>query len=82
MKMSKEHYNIINSILLLIIVEGFYIYGVAMELIEYPGLLYTYPYLLLLTLSGVKMIIQKNTWKGMDIMWYFNYMWIFELENM
>lgn len=63
MKLSKGQYDIINSILLLIVVEGFYIYGVAMELIEFPGLLYTYPYLLLLSLLGVKMFIQKNTWK-------------------
>lgn len=63
MKLCKQQYDTINSILLLIIIEGFYVYGIAMELIEYPGWLYTYPYLVLLGLTVVKICLQNNSWK-------------------
>ena len=63
MKVNQDQWNKINAILLMVIVEGFFLYGVAMELIEYPGLLYTYPYLALLGLLVVKICIQNNSWK-------------------
>ena len=50
MKVNQYQWNKINAILLMVIVEGFFLYGVAMELIEYPGWLYTYPYLALLVM--------------------------------
>lgn len=59
----KDNRNIINEILLLVVLEGFFLYGVAMELIEYPGLLFTYPYLFLMLLAGVRICMQGNDWK-------------------
>lgn len=59
----KDNRNIINEILFLVVLEGFLLYGVAMELIEYPGLLFTYPYLFLMLLAGVRICMQGNIWK-------------------
>lgn len=60
---SKEKLELIHEVLLWIVVEGFLLYGVAMELIEYPGLLFTYPYLFLMVLAGICICLQGNNWK-------------------
>ena len=60
---TKEKKDLLNEILLLVVLEGFLLYGVAMELIEYPGLLFTYPYLFLMLLAGVRICMQGNSWK-------------------
>lgn len=63
MIMAKEKRGLTNEILFLVIIEGFLLYGVAMELIEYPGWLYTYPYLFLMLLAGICICIQGNSIK-------------------
>ena len=52
-----------NNILGIVFIEGLLIYGIAMDLIEYPGLWYTYPYLILLMVGVIKICLQANTWK-------------------
>lgn len=52
-----------DKILFYVIIEGFLIYGIAMELIPNPGWLFTYPYLALMSMTGVKICIQGNNWK-------------------
>lgn len=63
MIMAKEKRGLTNEILFLVVIEGFLLYGVAMELIEYPGWLYTYPYLFLMLLAGIRICMQGNSIK-------------------
>ena len=63
MRKTNEKWKVFNEILFWLSIEGFLLYGVAMELIEYPGLLFTYPYLFLMLLAGVRICMQGNDWK-------------------
>lgn len=61
--MAEKYRQQMSEILFLIIVAGFLIYGMLMELIEDPGILYSYPYILLLGLLMLKILIQGNSMK-------------------